>query len=118
MSEIYESTALAFTLPDKGAQEYALDLHRRAKCAFEEAPSDLMQIPEELRNEEFEGQWHFDVQADGEAGLFITVEAGCEFHNALCSFIQHLLKRFDPAGFVQFEWSRTCSRPLPTCFSG
>jgi hypothetical protein len=125
VSDIYESTALTFQLPNKEAQAYALDFYRRVRNAFDEVDQfsiglePLPDIPAEFQNEEIYLGWLFEVEADGERGLYIAaVDGTAEFQHAVATFIQHLLRKFDPCGYVQFEWSRTCSRPLPTCFSG
>jgi hypothetical protein len=124
MSDIFESAALAFTLPHKQAQRYAVNLHRQVRRAADQYQNSrttqpkLADIPEEFREDTILEGWHFDVKGAGQNRLYMTVEDGFEFADALGAFIHHLLRKFDTAGFVQFEWSRTCSRPEPTCFSG
>jgi hypothetical protein len=121
MPEIFETTALKFKLPSKRAQEYALNLHQRMREAREREPehlTTLTAIPEESRTEEILSGWQFDMEADGTAGLYISVSDGENFVDTLAALVQHLLREFDPSGFVQFEWSRTCTDLGPTCFSG
>jgi hypothetical protein len=132
MSEIYESTALKFQLPSRKAQKYALDLHNHMREWFgreiapdiykpepaPENPTNLTPVPEEFRTEEVLLGWQFEVEPDGARGLYIYVTDGCDFVGSLTAFLKHLLKTFDPLGFVQFEWGRICTKPEPTCFSG
>jgi hypothetical protein len=35
-----------------------------------------------------------------------------------CTFIQHLLQRFDPASHATLEWSNDCSKPRMDAFGG
>lgn len=37
---------------------------------------------------------------------------------AAAEFVHYLLKAYQPAGFVYFEWANTCSRPVQGAFSG
>ncbi len=121
MSDILESTALNFRLPSEEAQKYALDLHQRGRAVAKQEPNvlaELKNIAREFRGEEVLMGSQFDVKADGPTGLYIAVGNGCNFTDALDLFIQHLLKKFNPSGFVRFEWGRTCTRLLPRCVSG
>jgi len=39
--------------------------------------------------------------------------------DAVCAFIQHLLRKFDPADHITFEWSNDCSKPrVDACGGG
>ena len=38
--------------------------------------------------------------------------------DAVCVFIQHLLRKFDQKGYVTFEWSHDCSKPRVDAYGG
>lgn len=103
-------------LPDLAAQQYALALHAKAESltSDEEIPGE---IPEELHT--YLDDWTFDIQPDGHElspGIWIQSEHGGV--DAVCDFIQHLLKKFNMDGFVAFSWSNDCSKPRVDAFGG
>jgi hypothetical protein len=104
------SVVLPLTKPQ---QEYALDLVARIQAYRSDNqplpntfPSDLMEVVED---------WAFEVEG-GEQGLWLNSQSGGQ--EAACSFIQHLLQKFEFASEVSFEWSHDCSKPIPDAFGG
>ncbi len=60
--------------------------------------------------------WRFETQASDNWSLWLSSEDGGI--DAVCAFIQHLLKMFDPQGRVAFEWSNDCSKPRVDAYGG
>lgn len=59
--------------------------------------------------------WSFETEATKD-GLWL--HSGSGGIDAVCSFVQHLLQKFNPAPFVAFEWSHDCSRPRIDAYGG
>jgi len=116
MADYYTNFSLVLKLPSEEAQEYALDLHRQASMANQgdELPQGF---PDDLANQTEE--WQFEVEADSPAnghGIWLhSMNGGID---AVCAFIQHLLKRFDSQAKVKFEWSHDCSKPRTDAYGG
>ncbi len=116
MADYFTRFSLVFILPDKAAQEYALNLATQASQGQQgdELPADF---PKELQD--VLEDWQFEAEADhssGQPGLWLHSEYGGI--DAVCAFIQHLLQKFDPKGQVSFEWSHDCSKPRPDAYGG
>src|SRR5271155_1140069 len=93
------------------SQKYALKLAEEAASwqLDEEIPTDfpasLVEVLE-IWNFETEGETSPD---QGKYGLWRhSCNGGID---AVCEFIRHLLKKFNPAGRVELEWSNDCSKP-------
>ena len=116
MADYFTNFSLLVPLPDEAAQKYALDLASAASSAqMGDEPSD--DLPESIRDEI--ENWQFDTQPDsspGSRGLWL--HSDCGGIDAVCAFIQHLLRKFDPQGCVTFEWSHDCSKPRVDAFGG
>ena len=116
MADYFTNFSLIVPLPNEAAQKYALDL---AEQAFntrmgDDMPSDF---PASLRD--FVEDWQFDTDSahpSNSRGLWLHSSDGGI--NAVCAFIQHLLKQFDPSGCVSLEWSNDCSKPRVDAFGG
>ena len=116
MADYFTNFSLQFRLPDAAAQTYALNLAMQASrlSQGDEAGADF---PAELQ--EHAEDWCFDVEADvveAHPGLWLHSSNGGI--NAVCAFLQHLLRKFDPAGQVTFEWSHDCSKPRTDAYGG
>jgi len=116
MADYYTYFSLVMKLPDLAAQQYALAIHAKAESltSGEEVPGE---IPKELHDHL--DQWFFDTEADGnqlEPSIWLHSENGGI--DAVCDFIQHLLKKFNPQGFVAFEWSNDCNKPKTDAYGG
>ena len=116
MADYYTNFSLVFRMPDAAAQTYALNLAQQARSIQEgdEPPPDF---PADLAG--FTEDWSFEVDADtagNQPALWLhSSYGGIE---AACSFLQHLLRKFDPKGKVSFEWSHDCSKPRVDAYGG
>lgn len=107
-------TNFSVILPlNKEQQEYGLDLVARIQAYREENspfpdtfPSELVEVAED---------WCFEVEG-GADGLWLHAQYGGQ--EAACTFIQHLLQKFEFEAYVTFEWSHDCNKPLPDAFGG
>lgn len=116
MADYYTYFSLVMKLPDVAAQQYALAIHAKAASLIseEEVPGE---IPEDLHNHL--DMWFFDTEPDGnplEPAIWLHSENGGI--DAVCDFIQHLLKKFNPQGYVAFEWANDCTKPLTDAYGG
>jgi hypothetical protein len=107
-------TNLSFVLPLKDDQKaYALQLANTAnsiKFGETESPPDF---PDSLK--QVLGDWQFETEVCDE-GIWLHSESGGI--DAVCAFVQHLLKKYDFAPFVSFEWSHDCSKPRTDAYGG
>lgn len=94
-------------------QAYALELvnqiqaHRSDNQPLPAAfPAELVDAAED---------WSFEVEG-GDQGLWLHSLYGGQ--EAACSFIQHLLQKFEFAGGVAFEWSHDCNKPKTDAYGG
>lgn len=116
MADYYTHFSIIMKLPDVAAQQYALALYAKARSltSDEEVPGE---IPEELHDNL--DMWFFIAEASGnELEPAIWMHSDNDGVEAACDFIQHLLKRFKPHGYVAFEWSNDCSKPRTDGFGG
>ena len=115
MADYYTKFSLLLELPDKAAQEYALDLADRARRIQQE--EEVADFPDSLRVEIDDWQFETESESSPESrGILLVTENGGI--NAACAFIQHLLQRFDPGGRLTFEWSNDCSKPRVDAYGG
>lgn len=116
MADYYTNFSLIVPLPSEAAHKHALDLAKQALEARmdEKLPADF---PASLR--EFVEDWQFDTEAASPAkdhGLWLhSSDGGID---AVCAFIQHLLKQFDPENSISLEWSNDCSKPRVDAYGG
>lgn len=116
MADYFTNFSLQVRLPDEAAQAYALELHSQGTRLWQgdDVPADF---PAELR--EHHEDWCFEVEADvveKQPGLWLHSSNGGI--DAVCAFLQHLLKKFDPNGRVTFQWSNDCSKPRVDAYGG
>ena len=116
MADYFTNFSLIVPLPDEAAVQYALDLAEQAFHIHmgEETPADF---PASLRD--VIEDWQFDTDSSHPSngrGLWLHSSNGGI--DAVCAFIQHLLKRFTPDGHVELEWSNDCSKPRVDAFGG
>ena len=120
MADYFTNFSLILDLPDETAQKYALDLAREAAdIRFDDQqelrddfPASLVDVLE---------IWHFETEAQGshEQGKYgIWMHSSEGGIDAVCAFIQHLLGKFNPGGYVGFEWSCDCSKPRTDAYGG
>lgn len=116
MADYFTNFSLVIRLPDAAAQAYALNLAGNGS-RLSQGDEAEGEFPAELQAHT-EG-WCFEVEADvveAHPGLWLHSSNGDI--EAACAFIQHLLKKFDPAGQVTFEWSHDCSKPRVDAYGG
>jgi hypothetical protein len=116
MADYYTNFSLVFSLPSPEAQAYALELHHQASQGNQgdEMPADF---PQELVPELED--WQFETDADThDDRLALWLHSSSGGIDAACSFIQHLLQKFDPEGRVTFGWSHDCSKPRTDAYGG
>lgn len=110
MADYFTHFSLILKL-NQSAREYALSLAQTAKeHLFAEAPEGF---PTEL-TESLE-DWHFEAEECPEGIWLHSYEGGVD---AVCAFIQHLLKKFKLKDRVGFEWSFDCSKPRTDAYGG
>lgn len=116
MANYFTNFSLVLPLEDASQQQYALDLAvKAASRRFEDAPS-MDDLPEDLKNVNVLENWNFEIEADGDKSIWLhSYEGGID---AVCAFIQHLLKKFNSEDRVEFEWSNDCSKPRTDAYGG
>ena len=118
MADYFTNFSLVLELPDQAAQEYALKLAEDAASwpLDEQIPTDFPASLAEVLE-----IWNFETEAQGslEQGKYgIWLHSNDGGIDAVCAFIQHLLRKFQPAGRVEFEWSNDCSKPRTDAYGG
>jgi hypothetical protein len=116
MADYFTHFSFIINLPSADAQTYALELHNRGGSGFsgDQLPGDF---PKEL--ESLVEDWCFEVDednSDGKPALWLHSSNGGI--DAVCAFVSHLLKKFNPQGCVEFEWSNDCSKPRTDAYGG
>jgi len=116
MANYYTNCSFILPLPTKEAQVYALNLHSQAKAIYKgeekskKFPNSLVEVAED---------WGFDIEPQYPAencDLWLHSKNGGV--DAVCLFIQHLLRKFNPTGYIGFEWSHDCSNPRTDAYGG
>ena len=116
MADYFTNFSFMFTLPDAEAQAYALELARQGfrrnlgDELSQDFPKDLANITED---------WCFETDEDtndGKPALWLHSSSGGI--DAVCAFVQHLLKKFNLQERVTFEWSNDCSAPRLDAYGG
>lgn len=105
----YFSVVLPMT---KEQQEYALQLVKQVEAHRSDNDPLPADFPEELGDAV--DSWFFETEAND--GLWLHSQDGGQ--DSACSFIQHLLQKFNFAPAVSFEWSHDCSKPKTDAFGG
>ena len=114
MADYFTNFSLVLPLKDATEQQYALDLAERAASKRFEAEPATADLPEDLKD--VLEDWAFETEKDGDNSIWLhSYEGGID---AVCAFIQHLLKKFNPEGRVEFEWSNDCSKPRLDAYGG
>lgn len=119
MPNYYTRFSFTLDLPDANAIEYALHLFKQVQRVYEKETQDLPEgLLEELPDElyEFADNWCFEVEDEGNCTLWFHSEDGGI--DAVCTFVQHLLKKYVPTGHVGFEWSNDCDKPRVDAYGG
>lgn len=116
MADYFTNFSFILLLPTAEAQTYALELHHQGSSGFsgDDLPKDF---PHELKDQIED--WCFEAEADhheGRAALWLHSSNGGI--DAVCAFVSHLLEKFEPDGFVNFEWSNDCSKPRTDAYGG
>ncbi len=116
MADYFTNISLIVELPTKDAQEYALNVANEASRiqqgdeASPDFPAVLMDVVED---------WSFETDPESlpdKYGIWLhSYHGGVD---AICAFIQHLLRKFNPQGHVAFEWSHDCSKPRIDAYGG
>ncbi len=114
MADYFTSFTLVAPLPDEAAQQYAFQLSTTISDAGRDdtLPDNVPQsIRDEMEN------WSFNTVAVSEShGIWLHSKFGGI--DAVCAFIQHLLRKFTPEAIVTFEWSHDYSKPLTDAYGG
>jgi len=116
MADYFTKFSLILPLPNEAAQRDALDLDANARrVAQGDEPSE--KLPDSIQAVIEDWQFETDGEsADGKWRLWLHSDYGGI--EAVCAFIQHLLQKFDPQGWVAFEWSHDCSKPRLDAYGG
>ena len=113
MADYYTNFSVVMSLPSEAAQAYAINIHHQATLAFQD-DQWAEDVPQELLN--LSEDWCFEIDANRNHAVWLHSEYGGV--DAVCVFIQHLLKKFNPQGRVIFEWSHDCSKPRTDAYGG
>jgi hypothetical protein len=116
MADYFTNFSLNVPLPDESAQVDALKLAEDASAASlgEPTPADF---PASLTHATED--WVFETVAESSAGTWgLWLHSSSGGIDAVCAFIQHLLRKFQPGGCVSFEWSHDCTKPRTDAFGG
>ena len=116
MADYFTNFSLIVPLPDESAQVYAVKLAEEASAASlgDQAPADFPASLADVTED-----WVFDTDAESSAGKWgLWLHSSSGGIDAVCTFIQHLLQKFQPEGCVSFEWSHDCSKPRTDAFGG
>jgi len=115
MADYFTKFSFAVPLPDKAAQQYALDLAHEASQVSngDELSKTFPQTLADARDD-----WFFDTDPNptDENGIWLTSADGGV--DSVCLFVQHLLQKFNPEGRISFQWSDDCSKPRFDAFGG
>ena len=108
-------TYFSFVVKLKTADQkhYALDLARKgASHRFSDEP-----IPDgfPVAFVDVLEDWAFEAEEDKD-GIWLHSESGGI--DAVCAFVQYLLRQFDREGRVRFEWSYDCNKPRLNAYGG
>ena len=116
MADYFTNFSLVFSLPSTEAQAYALELASQSS-RVQQGDEQSETFPKELAN--VVEDWCFETNedlAENKPALWLHSSNGGI--DAVCAFIQHLLRKFDPTGRVTFEWSNDCSKPRLDAYGG
>ncbi len=116
MADYFTNFSLIVPLPDEAAQTYALKRAEEASAASlgGETPADFPASLSDVTED-----WVFDTDAESSPGKWgLCLHSSNGGIDAVCTFLQHLLRRFQPEGWVSFEWSHDCSKSRTDAFGG
>ena len=116
MADYFTNFSLVFSLPSAEAQAYALELAEQAS-RIQQGDEESEKFPDDLKS--VVEDWCFETNedtAENKPALWLHSSNGGI--DAVCSFIQHLLQKFDPQGRVEFEWANDCSKPRTDAYGG
>ena len=121
MADYFTNFSLVLHLPDEAAQIYALDLARRA--ASMQFSEDTPELPADFPPSLVDVLeiWLFETEAlnSPEKNLYgIWLHSTNGGIDAACAIIQHLLRKYELADTVTFEWSNDCSKPRVDAYGG
>lgn len=116
MADYFTNFSLVFSLPSQEAQAYAVELAQQAS-RIQQGDEEPDKLPDDLKS--VIEDWCFETNEDtAESKPALWLHSSNGGIDAVCSFIQHLLQKFDPKGRVTFEWSHDCSKPRTDAFGG
>jgi hypothetical protein len=116
MADYFTNFSLILRLPDKAAQDYAVELAAKAAEAHEygDTPTDFLPALLPLIED-----WQFETAptTDGKKyGVWLSSSRGGV--DAACGFVQHLLQKFQMQEPVAFEWSNDCTKTRLDAYGG
>jgi hypothetical protein len=116
MADYLTKFSLVVPLPNEAACEYARDVAQQA-ARMQEGETIQAGFPETLL--EHVEDWHFETEGDRDEGsLGVWLHSTNGGIDAVCAFIQHLLRRFSLRDFIALEWSNDCSKPQLDAYGG
>lgn len=116
MANYWSEFSIAFKLPSKEAHNYALSLYEKLKDEAGKEREDWSEF-----GEQFEPEFRCDFECeDNDNNALWIWQANGESGGVddAITFIQHLLKKFDPEAVVTIEWSNCCGKPRIDAFGG
>lgn len=109
----YQQTSFILKIPQE-AYPFALDLKAAMGGVDAEAQDEIIKIATEIMSDQFP-ETGFVLVKDGD-DLWVQGENVNEV--ILAKFIKAILKKFEVAGTISFEWANTCDKPCEGAFSG
>jgi hypothetical protein len=116
MADYFTNFSFNFALPSQEAQAYAMEIAGQAG-RIQQGDEQPDSFPEDLKS--VVEDWSFETDlatVEGKPALWLHSNNGGI--DAVCSFVQHLLQKFDSEGQVAFEWANDCSKPRLDAYGG
>jgi hypothetical protein len=116
MADYFTRFSMVMRLPNETAQRYAIELAHQA-CQGQLGDDLPADFPRELAD--CVEDWQFETEVNSPAkehGVWLYSDYGGV--DALCAFLQHLLRKYDPQGRVGFAWSYDCTKPRLDAYGG
>lgn len=111
MADYYTELSFEITLPNpEQVPAAAARMRELAEAVLEGLP-----VPDIL--ETFAGE-DAGVEIKGEYGRISVCDNDSAHTDLVASLVQQILREFDPAGAVGYEWSYTCTKPVAGGFGG
>lgn len=114
MADYFTNFSFVVPLASSEQQTRALDWFRQM-AAIQRGEDIPPEFPAALMSDA--DDCVFEAEADEQSsGLWL--HSDCGGVDAVCAFVQYLLKQFNPKCVVTFEWSYDCNKPRTDAYGG